>query len=77
VTTTLNNNRTLSAKMLRPGIFRHYAPPVESVDLDGEVLVWRIISSSFSAFSIEMIGAIAVVANNLRSRYPNAVYPAA
>lgn len=115
---------------LRPGIFRHYAPPVESVDLDGEELVWHTISSSFydpdgtiggrllrwvdnqgevgyevridgmedssgicdlAAYSIDMINAVAWVANNLRyewqeiidqqwyypftSRWPNERYP--
>jgi hypothetical protein len=35
-------------KMLRPGIFRHYAPPVEDVDLDGDEMVFHTIVSSFS-----------------------------
>jgi hypothetical protein len=92
-------------KMLRPAIFRHYAPPADSIDLAGDEVVFHTMVSSFSdpdgtiagelvrwvddrgevgyetringvednggvsdicAFSIEMIAAIARVANDLR-----------
>jgi hypothetical protein len=105
VTTTLTAVEEFPPKCQRPGIWRHYAPDIEDVDLVGGELVCHVISSSFSdpggtvggelprwvddqgavgyevridgledsdgtsdiaAFSIEMIGAIARVANNLR-----------
>jgi hypothetical protein len=104
--TTLTAAEPFPPKTLRPGIFRHYAPPPETVDLPTPMdLVWHTISSCFShpdgtvggqllrwidcegdvgyevridgsedsggisdiaAFSVEMIGAIACVANDLR-----------
>jgi hypothetical protein len=100
--TTLTAAETFPPKCLRPGIWRHYAPGVEVVDLDGEECVWHVISTcgvgpvvgkllrwvaddgevgfearidgleehsgmcDVAAFSVDMIGAIACVANNLR-----------
>jgi hypothetical protein len=89
-------------KCLRPGIWRHYAPDVLDVDLNGEECVWHVIVTSdagpvvgkllrwvaddgevgyearidgleehsgmcdLAAFSVDMIAAVACVANNLR-----------
>lgn len=39
---------SLPPKHLREGIFRHYAPPPEEVDLGGEEGVWHTIISCFS-----------------------------
>jgi hypothetical protein len=102
MTTTLTAVETFPPKCLRPGIWRHYTPDIEDVDLNGEEGVEHVISTSdagpvvgklirwvwndgevgyearidgvedsggvsdIAAFSTDMIGAIACVANDLR-----------
>jgi hypothetical protein len=102
MTTTLKATDPFPPKCLRPGIWRHCAPEIEDVELNGEESVQHVIVtrsadpvignlvrwvwndgevgyevringlkdpggvSDAAAFSVEMIGAIACVANNLR-----------
>jgi hypothetical protein len=102
MTTTLTSVEPFPPKCLRPGIWRHYAPDIEDVDLDGEECVWHAIVTTgcgpvvgkllrwvaddgevgyearidgleehsgmcdLAAFSVDMIGAVACVANDLR-----------
>jgi hypothetical protein len=102
MTTTLTAAEPFPPKCLRPGIWRHYAPEIDDVDLNGEEGVEHVIVTSgagpvvgklirwvwnggevgfearidgledhggvsdAAAFSVDMMGALACVANNLR-----------